>query len=184
MTVSEIFKQLSAHMRKGCVTHEALAEYYDFLALKGFHQCHEYHLMDEKCGYRKFCHYYVQHYNQILKHQQVDPSTIIPASWYNHSRKDVDIILKRESVKTGFEVWIKWQKETKQFYERMYKELVEIGQVAAALFLSQYICDVTKELRKAEEEYLKYMALDFKIQPILDEQQRIYKKYKKKTCSI
>lgn len=184
MTVDEIFKNLATHMVKGFMTHEELANYYDFLALKGFKQCHEYHYLEEFKGYRKLYHYYTEHFNKILKTDPVDQINIIPSSWYNHTRYDVDINLKRESVKSGYEIWIKWEKETKHLYEQMYKELININQVAAAKFLGKYVCDVTKELKNAENGYLKHIALDFKIQPIIDEQSKLYHKYKKKICSI
>ena len=35
MTVEEIYAELSAHMIKGIMMHEQLANYYDFLGLEG-----------------------------------------------------------------------------------------------------------------------------------------------------
>lgn len=178
MTVDEIFKILATHMVKGCKTHEELANYYDFLSLKGFRACHEHQYIEESCGYRKLCRYYMKHYKKLIQPDKVQEVKLIPSSWYGHERQDVDIILKRESAKTGFETWINWQKETKNLYENMYSELIALNQIATAMFLKKYICDVTKEIEKAEKEYIKYTDLDFRIEFLIQDQKKLYHKYK------
>ena len=48
MTIKEIYAQIAEHMIKGMMIHEQLANYYDFLGLKGYKRCHEYHYMKMK----------------------------------------------------------------------------------------------------------------------------------------
>ena len=43
MTIEEIFGRISQHMIRGMMTHDQLASYYDFLGLRGYKRCHEYH---------------------------------------------------------------------------------------------------------------------------------------------
>lgn len=45
---------------------------------------------------------------------------------------DVDIATRQNALKTGISTWIDWEKETKSLYESMYKELCDIGEIAAA----------------------------------------------------
>ena len=51
MTVEQIFSEIINHMVKGLMVHEHLANYYDFLGLQGYRQCHEYHYKEESCSY-------------------------------------------------------------------------------------------------------------------------------------
>ena len=48
MTCEEIFTNLAEHQIKGMMVHEQLANYYDFLGLPGYRNCHEYHFMKER----------------------------------------------------------------------------------------------------------------------------------------
>lgn len=118
MTVIEIFSELSDHMLEGLMTHEQLANYYDFLGLSGYKKCHEYHFYDEMLGYRKVQNYFINHYNKLIPESIRDFSNIIPAAWYEVARKDVDAATRSAAVKTGMELWVKWEQDTKKFYEK------------------------------------------------------------------
>lgn len=184
MTIEEIFKKLAAHMVKGLMVHEELANYYDFLGLKGYKECHEYHFLKETCGYRELCHYYINHYSKLIEKEEVKGENIIPSSWYKHVREDVDTGLKRESVKMGVQTWVNWEKETKTLYQLMYKELVDLGEIATAIFLKECICDVDKELERAEKSYLNKRAIDYNISTIIGEQHSLHDKYKIKKRAL
>lgn len=184
MTVEEIFSKLSQHMLKGIMIHEQLANYYDFLALMGYKRCHEYHFLNEICLYRGVCRYFINHYNKLLQYTDTESVEIIPKSWYNYTRQDVDMSTKKNAVKNGFTKWVEWKKETKALYENIYKELVEIGEVAAAMKVKELICDVDSELKKAEREFLYKKSVDFDMIVIVDEQDKLHEKYKKKEKEI
>ena len=180
MTVEEIFQELANHMLKGVMFHQELIDYYDFLSLCGYRKCHEYHYFEEKCGYRKLCHYFIQHYNKLIKAHVQEKIDIIPSSWYRHKREDVDGQVKRQSVQTGMRTWISWEKETKELYQKKFQELMELNQVAAAIFLQHYIQDVDEELRCAENEILDLKATNYDIVMIIEKQKQDHKKYKNK----
>ena len=180
MTVDEIFKELSAHMIEGLMLHTQIADYYDFLALRGYKRCHEYHAHREMQALRKFNSYFINHYNKLVKEKKVDSPNFIPETWYNHVRQDVDNGTKRSAVKTAFEKWVLWEKNTKKMYETMYKELLALNEVAAANKLNYYLCDVTHELKCAERKHLELLAVDFSLDYIMDEQGKIHDFYKSK----
>lgn len=127
MTVEEVFKKIGTRLVQGMMIHDEFANYYDFLALKGYVMCHEYHYKKESCYYRKINHYFITHYGKLIPKEKIDGKDIIPASWFNHKREDVDSNLKRESVKMGIETWVAWETETKKLYEDMYKELISLN---------------------------------------------------------
>lgn len=180
MTVEEIYSTLAQHMIKGIMMHEQLSNYYDFIGLEGYKRCHEYHYLEETCTYREICRYFINHHNKLIPYANVESPKVIPDSWYRYSRQDVDNSTKRTAVKNGMTMWVDWEKETKKLYEKMYKELMNIDEVASALKIKELICDVDCELKKAERYQLNKKAIDYNLSSIISEQEKTHKKYKKK----
>jgi NADH:ubiquinone oxidoreductase subunit len=180
MTVDEVYSKIASHMIKGIMFHEELANYYDFLGLKGYKRCHEYHFIDETCAYRGLCRYYINHHNKLIPHEEVEEPDVIPESWYKYTRQEVDNNTKKNAVKNGMTLWVNWEKETKQLYEQMYKELIEIGEVASAMKIKELVCDVDCELKKAERYQLNKKAVDYDLDVVIEEQNRKHDKYRKK----
>ena len=182
MAADKIFTELSEHMLKGLMFHEELANYFAFLALEGYSCCHEYHYKEESQSYRELNKYYITHYNKLIpKKGQLDAPQLIPSNWYAYTRKDVDAGVKRNAVKEAMQVWVNWEKETKQLYEKKYMELCETKDIAAALIVKCLIEDVDCELTQAEEKMMALNITGYDIIYILDEQEHLKKKYTKKT---
>ena len=179
MEVKEIYSKLAAHMIKGMMVHEQLANYYDFLGLKGYKRCHEYHFLKETIGYRSLNRYFINHHNTLIPEERVEDPNVIPESWYNHVRSDVDIATKQNGVKNGLTKWVEWERDTKDLYEQMYKELMEIGEVASAMKIKEFVEDVDCELKKAERYWLNKEATNYDMTMIIEEQSHKHKKYQK-----
>ena len=184
MTCEEIFTKLSGHMIKGLMVHEQLANYYDFLGLDGYRECHEYHFLKESLEYRKLCRYYVNHYNKLIPETEFENPEVIPESWYRYERKDVDISTKKNAIKQGLEMWVEWESESKRLYEDMYKEMMANGSVASAKFLSEYIADVDEELQTAVGYWISKESMGYDMSVIVSEQKDKLKKYKDKIGEI
>lgn len=180
MSIEDIFKEILARMLKGLMTHEQLANYYDFLGLQGYKKCHECHFYEESKCYRKFYHYFIKRYNKLLPELNFENPNVIPINWYNYTRQDVDTKTKRSAVEQGLNVWVNWEKETLDLYQRMYQNLMNLGEVAAANELCKIIKEVEEELQTAEKYQLNKMAVNYDISVIIDEQKPYHKKYKKK----
>ena len=170
MTTAEIFSDLAAHMIKGLMTHSQLADYYRFLGLPSYADCHEEHYKKESRNWRKLAKYYIEHYNRLVPEKAVDDPKIIPDGWFNATRQEVDTNTIRKSVQKGLETWVTWEKDTKKLYETHYMNLIDNGDVAAAMFLKKYICDVDDELAEAEEWHLYKKATDYDIGHLIGEQ--------------
>ena len=180
MTVEEIFSKIGSHMKQGLVYHEEFARAYDYLYLRGYARCQDYHYMEESCSYRYFSHYYATHYFKLLVIENTEPPKIIPETWYKYTTKAVDTGTKRNAVKELMEKWVEWEQSTKKLYQEMRQELIAIGEVAAALYIDTLIEDVTKELRHAEKQYINLETIGYDIVEIIDAQEALYKKYTKK----
>lgn len=177
MDVKEIYSKIANHMIEGLMIHEELANYYDFLGLKGYKRCHEYHYIKETLNYRTLCRYFINHHNMLIPDTRVDTPDVIPASWYSHVRSDVDVATKQNAVKTGLTKWVEWERETKKLYQDMYKELIDIDEVASAMKIKCFIDDVDCELKKAERYWLNKEAIGYNMSSIIAEQNRKHKKY-------
>lgn len=178
MTVDEIFSAISAHFIKGMMLHDQMANYYDFLQLRGYKRCHEYHFKAESCNYRKLNRYYLNHYNKLIPESRVEDPKVIPENWYRYSRIDVDIDTKKNAIKNGMNKWVSWEKETKETLERMYGELLEMGEIATADFIMEFIKDVDCELKWAERKQLDLMSVNYDMTYILDKQKKMHDKFK------
>lgn len=184
MTVEEIFSQLVAHAIEGLMVHAQMAEYYDFLGLKGYEKCHEYHYFSESCNYRNMCEYYIRHFNKLPMELPFNDPKIIPETWYKYNRLDVDAATRKSSVIAGMTKWVDWETKTKHLYEQMYIELMALNQVAAALEVKKYIECTDDELASAYQKHIDRKAIDYDISSIMNEQDELYKKYKKKLKEI
>lgn len=184
MTVEEIFGQISAHMVEGLMIHSQLSDYYGFLGLKGYQKCHKYHFYLETENFRKLSHYFIKHYDKLIPEMQSNNPRIIPDSWYQYRRNEVNETTRKNAVQVGMERWISWEKQTKKLYERMYQELINMNEIASAMEIEEYIKDVDKELAYANEKYLELRAMDHDISSIVDKQEKLHKHYKKKIEEI
>lgn len=180
MVVEEIFTKLRNHMLEGMVFHDQMARYYDFLNLHGYKRCHEYHYFEETLSYRKLCRYFMNHYNMFIPYEDMDNPQVIPSGWYRYTRQEVDTGTKRSAVKTGVEKWVKWERETKQLYQDMYMELMTLGEIATAQFLSCFIADVDCELKYAERKHISLESAGYDLPTIIIAQDEIHDKYRAK----
>ena len=184
MTLEEIFKQTIEHILKGVMIHDELANYYDFLGLQGYKKCHEYHGMMETHNYRKVMHYYISRYNKLLPEPKVEPNGVIPTSWLGYTRQDVDAKTKQSAIKAGMDKWVAWERNTKKFFQTMYKELMALDEITAADMFMCLIHDVECELKKVEQYHLNKIATGYDMGNIISEQHKKHKKYKEKICAF
>ena len=184
MTIDEIFLRLSEHMLNGVMAHESFATYYDFLGLKGYKQCHEYHFLKELSNYRTVCKYYTNHYSKIIPKYTFSNPEIIPDAWYNHTREEVSANDLQNAVRDGLTKWAKWERDTKHFYEEMYSEALNIKEIATANLIMCLIEDVDCELKKVERYVLEKKATNYNLSDIIYEQKAKHDKYKKKRSHI
>ena len=181
MTVEEIFKELADHMLQGLKVHDDFANYYDFLGLKGYRKCHQYHFLEETCSYRKLCKYYISHFNKMIEKGDLrEENRVIPTKWYQHTRQDIETSLRRDAVKVGLQAWANWEQETKDLYQRMYVELISLNEVNAAMFVKCMVEDVSEELKKVQSYHLNKKAIDYDMSYIIGQQKELHHKFKQK----
>lgn len=180
MTVDDIFGRLSQHMIKGLMVHSQLTDYYNFLGFKGYAKCHEYHYHEESKSYKDLGCYYTRHYHKLLQERRVEDPKVIPENWFGHVSFDVSASTTQDAIKKGFKIWVDWERETKQLYESLYNELINIREVAAAAYVRDLVADVSKELAEAEWRHLENNIIDYNLGTLIGKQDAVYEKCKKK----
>ena len=131
-------------------------------------------------NYRSLCRYFINHHSMLIPDTRIETPSVIPESWYSHVREDVDSATKKNGVKAGLQKWVQWERDTKKLYEQMYKELMDIDEVASAMKIKCFIEDVDCELKKAERYWLNKEAIGYDMTAIIEEQGKKHKKYQKK----
>ena len=103
MTIDEMFSQVGQRMIEGLMTHSQLADYFGFLGLEGYQQCHTYHYFDENCNFKKFGNYYLKHYNKLLVELPFRNPGVIPEDWFKYNRQQVNEDIRKAAIKAGYE---------------------------------------------------------------------------------
>lgn len=184
MTVEEIFNKIAVHMRKGLDIHEQLVFIYNFLNLKGYKKCHEYHFFEETHAYRYLIDFYFDTYHKLISFDNLEKTQLIPATWYKHTKEDVDTSTKRNGVKEAMRHWVEWEKEAKKLWEESYQQLCELNEIYAAAKIMDFLKNTSEELNYAEAKQNCLESANYDMIYILDEQDFIYEKYKEKMRCI
>lgn len=180
MNTSDIFNQLMNHLLEGMMVHEQLANYFNFLALEGFKYCHDYHYLSETLSFRKIQKYYIDHYNRLTAAPQPNIIEVIPPSWYDITRQEVSVNMRKDSIQKGMLAWRNWEHETKKLYEQIYQDLISINEVASAEQVRELIIDVDEELAEVERMQLEILSTDTDLSYLIPEQKSLRKEYTKK----
>ena len=180
MTVEEIFSQVAAHMIKGLMIHNEIAQQFNFLGLEGYALSHYDHHIEETHDYMQLCNYYSNHYHKLIEILDIADPKLIPQSWYKYTTIEVDNKTRREAISTIMNQWINWEKETKTFYQNIYETLCILKESASAFEIGEFIHDVSKELADAEKDLIQLEMINYDWTKILEIDQEKQKKYKKK----
>lgn len=171
METRQIFAKLKKRMLEGMVYHDEMSRYYSFLALPEYQRCHEHHYKEETEGYKDLCRYYMEHYNTFIPIEPMERREVIPESWYQYKRQDVDRGTKQTAIKTAIQSWVAWETETKEIFQDMYLSLIENGEAAAAKFVSRYVHDVDYELKDAQCKKLMLEGIGYDLTTIVSKEQ-------------
>lgn len=184
MTVSEIFEKISTRQIEGMMLHNDMANYYDFLGLKGYKRMHEYHYLCESIGSRKTNRYFINNYDMMIKPVPVNSESHIPMIWFDYSRIDVEPDSKREAVKSSVDKWINWKHETMRHYEQLFAELMTINEVEASFYVHKLAKDARKELKYAKRLRICLKSVGYDLDAIIESQNELHEYFKCKSARI
>ena len=184
MTCEHIFRRVDAHIIRGLMYHEQMADYFDFLNLHGYKRLHECRYLEESAAMRGLHRYYINHYDELLPSSGIENPNAIPANWYGHMRADVTAAEKKEDIKRAFDSWVKWEKETKKLYQSAYCDLCDLGEVAAACKIKQLLECADQELKRANRMRLSLDMVNYDLSTIYLCQDEIHEAYRMREKDI
>lgn len=170
MTIEEIYLKLTNHMLEGIMMHEQFIFYYKFLGLCGYSKSHKKHYELESKAYMHIYNYYIKTYNRLLPQNKFSQPQIIPSSWLQYTRQDVDMKTKQTAVKEGLEYWVEWERSTYDLYQDLYRELFSLGKIADCREIDLLISDVKNEIFNAEQYHLEKISTNYDMTEIINEQ--------------
>lgn len=170
MTVEEIFSGLATHLQQGIEMHNQFVQMYDFLGFKFYGRRQYEQYLEEINNCHSLCHYYMKHYHKLIIFKEAKAQNVIPASWYRYTQLDVDMNTKRNAVKDINQQWISWEKSTKEYITQLHKQLMDLGELAAALYFEKMLKRVDKELAHAETFFLELETVGYDLVHMVEEQ--------------
>ena len=109
---------------------------------------------------------------------------MLPASWRNYSRQQIDAGTKRRAIKDSFVRWRSWEAETKKLYEQSYSNLCDLGEIAASCKVRDLISDVDMELKGVDRMHIKLESIDYDLPTITLCQDELHELYAEKSRNI
>lgn len=183
-SVEAIFSEINARMIAALMFHDQMADYFDFLGMKGYKRLHEYQYFAESLERKKLNQYYINHHNKLIPDTYSGQVSIIPENWQSANRISVGKSTKQKGIEDGFNQYHEWESETKNLYEHYSSRLREMGAVADAIMVEKLVEDVDKELKKLERIIVDLISSGYDMVYITESQQEIHNKYKAKMCEI
>lgn len=180
--MDKICTAIAQMLLQGVMIHQQFITYYDFLGLQGYKTCQYYHYLEESSRYEDFVLTYINYTNKIIPIHYINTDSIfiVPDNWYKYTREDIDTGTKQSAIKTGYQKWLKWERDIKVFLEQKYVELINLKQVSLALKIQQYINEVNQQIKQIQEDYLNLKTINYDLSVIAEKQWYLKEKYMKK----
>lgn len=183
-SVESIFSEINARMIAALMLHDQMADYFDFLGMKGYKRLHEYQYFSESMERKKLNQYYINHHNKLIPDIYSGQVTVIPENWITANRISVGKSTKQKGIEEGFHQYHEWESETKSLYEHYASKLREMGAVADAIMVEKLVEDVDQELKKLERIVVDLISSGYDMVYITESQQVLHDKYKEKLSEI
>lgn len=183
-SVESIFSEINARMIAALMLHDQMADYFDFLGMKGYKRLHEYQYFSESMERKKLNQYYINHHNKLIPDIYSGQVAVIPENWITANRISVGKSTKQKGIEEGFHQYHEWESETKSLYEHYASKLREMGAVADAIMVEKLVGDVDQELKKLERIVVDLISSGYDMVYITESQQGLHDKYKEKLSEI
>lgn len=183
-SVESIYSEINARMIAALMFHDQMADYFDFLGMKGYKRLHEYQYFVESLERKKLNQYYINHHNRLIPDVYTGQVSMIPDGWQNANRISVGKSTKQKGIEDGFNQYHEWESETKSLYEHYSSRLREMGAVSDAIMVEKLVEDVDDELKSLERMIVDLISSGYDMVYITESQKSIHDKYKAKMCEI
>ncbi|MGN1301219.1 MAG: hypothetical protein ACI4U9_01655, partial [Clostridia bacterium] len=139
--MEEVYQKFIDHQLVGIMLYEEASNCMDLLNLHGYKRAFEYFAMEEFCERKHIDRYFINHYGKLLKENNVEKISIIPAQYYNASREEIGKEYKKDYIKTSLAKVKDYYKQTIGFLNIAIKQSVEENKIEdMCLFKNRLEC--------------------------------------------
>lgn len=180
----DVYGIINARQIKALMFHSEMADMFGFLGLEGFKCMHEYQFLSESAGHRATKSYYLSHHDKILSDDEVKSIDIVPDDWTQYNRMDVTPNVRRQHTEKAMKEYVAWETDTKEIYSECASYFLAWHKIADFKRVQCLIEDVSCELKRLKELYLKLRAADYSLDYIATIQDELCCKYKCKSVAV
>lgn len=184
MKAIDIFKKISERQIGGVMLHKNMMRAHDFLGIRCMKRLHEYRMFKELSENDGVERYAINHLNMVVIDGHIPAPFIVPEQWQYIDRLSVSNENRRRYMQEMFKTWHDWEKGTKKLYEECYKELCDMGEVAAAKKVGKMVADIDMELKGLERKFILFNEIEWDLKTIMMFDDEWHDYYKEKTKEI
>lgn len=165
---------------QGVMIHNDLKNGFDYLNMHGFKRQQEYRSMDEMSDFNGLTRYMINRHDKMFT-KNVERVQILPMGLETlTSRFSISADQKKQFVKSMFENWHEWEKETVELLEKYATELAKTERNVDAHKIKELLLGTSKELKYLERQVLEYSNVDWSLHHLYCCQEELHSKYKSK----
>lgn len=182
MEIRDAYQKVSDTMLAAVMFHADMMECFRFLGLHGFACLHECRMKEELCERVKLREHYAKCHLMLLEDgaDRVTRREVIQKDWYKYRSLDVTKNVAWQAVKKAISEYVAWEGYAHSVYQDAAKGLLDDGYVSDADYMACIADGTAKELQDAEHLQIKLNIVDYDMVYVLDIQERIKEKHKKK----
>lgn len=165
---TSVFSLIRSHMLEGLMFHDQMYNAFLFLRLYKFAKDHKKHYKEENKSFKKLNKYYITHRNKLIEETKLDFSnSVIQPEMYKKTRFDVTDDDIRNYVAYLMDLWVDWERKSKELYTEGYNKLIEYGFAPESEIIMDLVKDVDDELAEAESLQLELEAMKYDVIEIM-----------------
>lgn len=179
--MEEIFQIWNDHLLKGIMLYTQLSNCMDFSNMHGYKRKFEYESIEAFYTKKYFERYFINHYDKMLKDNNVENINIIPNEYSIYKRDAITRDFKKQYIKESLSKVKKYYQDTISFLNTAIKKATEENQMQdIEIFKKQLEC-YNCRLKKMNRHLIKLNDINYDINLIETLiQPDIHEKYKKK----
>ena len=155
------FSEAATTALKGLMYHRDLEDYMRFLGFENLARLQRHRYLEESDMFACLHRDYMRMTGKLLKFDNPAFDGIIPKSWYNYTKMDVDNSTRRSALKSAFDLWYEWEKSVVSLHEKCAKDCAENGLYIQATYFSRLAEEVSEELEMVERMRLELSMKDY-----------------------
>lgn len=134
-------QEIQDHIITGLMFHSDMANYYDFLGLKGYKRLHEEQAFIEMVRLRIMQRYLINKHHILPNDLSTKSYNAIPKEWFRVTAMQIDEEIAQKGVKDGMAKYLDWETVTLDFYTKTATVLAKNGEIT----LYRMICGIIEE---------------------------------------